>query len=528
MNKKNIHVVIFLSILFLSANIAHASTYQIYAKGDTATLGEFVYEDDFTASTADCTVSIFSPNNTQVVTDAVMVEAVSGWHSYDYAIPAIGPDGTWPASMSCGTLIGGDLIKMDKTFTVGATIAVASSSLAAVINANTDSKTSAVTTDVNANTNSVVASASSSLFATLPAQIWAYSSRTLSTFGALVADVATGVWENATRTLTSGALTSGTLATLSDVETATSSLAAVINANSDWTIVMSDFSSVQAGSTYRAKIEIRNSDSVPTTPFTTPTITLYDPLRNVTVSGVSMTAIGTGIYEYTYSVASGATQGVWESIVSTQIESGKTLTNNDYWIVAGSPAQVIINSVTATSISNISANVTITNEGLAGYEYQYEWCVVSSADNACGGGNDSYHGTGAKFINPSEDFNTNLTATVSSVGDYYFKLIVYFGTESSGSSRTFTVASTSGGGGGGGSSGGGSGSYAVSPSTVCVGADFNHDIIVNSIDFSILLAYWKMNAPFKNTCVDINRDKVVNSIDFSILLSQWGKPGRNI
>ncbi|MFO0719035.1 MAG: hypothetical protein U0522_03345 [Candidatus Paceibacterota bacterium] len=430
-------------------------------------------------------------------------------------------------------------------------VTTATSSLAAVINANTNSATANIVTDVNANTDAEIATASSSLFATIPAVIWSYSGRTLTSFGTLASDV----WSNSVRTLTSGALTSGSLATLSDVQTATSSLASAITAgtsavnsntnssvltastslasaisaiggSSGWTTVMSDFNEVQAGETYRARIEIRNNNSVPTSPFATPTITLYDPLRNVTVSNVAMSSVGTGIYEYTYSVASGATQGVWESVISTQVESGKTLTNNDYWLVAGSPAQVIINSVTANSVSDISANVTITNEGLAGYEYQYEWCVVSSASNSCGGGDDEYHATGAKFINPGEDWNTNLTATVDSAGDYYFKLIVYFGTDSSGSSRTFTVSgggSSGGGGGGGGSSGGGSSSSGNTGS--CKGADFNSDNIVNSVDFSILLAFWKNIAPFQNECVDINQDSTVNSVDFSILLSQWGTSG---
>jgi hypothetical protein len=61
-----------------------------------------------------------------------------------------------------------------------------------------------------------------------------------------------------------------------------------------------------------------------------------------------------------------------------------------------------------------------------------------------------------------------------------------------------------------------------------VGADFNQDRIVNSVDFSIMLAFWKTLSPFTNPCVDINADSIVNSIDFSILLSQWGTQGRAV
>jgi hypothetical protein len=105
-------------------------------------------------------------------------------------------------------------------------------------------------------------------------------------------------------------------------------------------------------------------------------VTLYDVDRNTVVSGVAMNLISTGVYEYTYTVNSNAAQGLWEAVVSTEVESGKIVQNNDYFEVAGSPAQVLVNSVTATSISSIIGNVTITNEGLTGYEYQYEWCVV--------------------------------------------------------------------------------------------------------------------------------------------------------
>ena len=77
-----------------------------------------------------------------------------------------------------------------------------------------------------------------------------------------------------------------------------------------------------------------------------------------------------------------------------------------------------------------------------------------------------------------------------------------------------------GGGGGGGTTGGG---VITDTSGTCIGADFNGDRKVNSVDFSIMLAFWKTGAPFKNVCVDINTDKQVNSVDFSILLFQWGK-----
>lgn len=265
-----------------------------------------------------------------------------------------------------------------------------------------------------------------------------------------------------------------------------------------------------------------------------PTITLYDPNRNVVVSGASMIRVATGTYTYSYTTPANATEGTWESIFSATVENGKTLPGNDYWTIVTNPAQVIINSIGDNTIPSVSANITITNEGLSGNEYQYEWCVVSDINNTCGGGDDVFHATAAKFINSGEDFNTTLTADVPTAGNYYFKVIVYFGTDSSGASRSFTaVSDTSGtggntGGNGGGGGGGGGGGSSSPPETVitpglCRKADFNCDGKVNSVDFSILLYYWKSKPPFSNKSVDINKDAKVDSVDFSIMLFEWDK-----
>lgn len=80
---------------------------------------------------------------------------------------------------------------------------------------------------------------------------------------------------------------------------------------------------------------------------------------------------------------------------------------------------------------------------------------------------------------------------------------------------------------GGGGGGGGLPILPPTPPRVCSGADFNLDGKVSSIDFSILLYFWKTSPLFSNPCVDINQDKSVNSIEFSILLYQWGGAGIN-
>ncbi len=411
-------------------------------------------------------------------------------------------------------------------------ITTASSSIAAVVNNNTNSivttassslgaAITAGTTAVNSNTNSSLDTASSSLASVINANTNLIVGNASTSLGSTLAALPASVWN----TLSSALTTPGSVGKqLVDNVDATISSRSTSGAAS-WEVRMSDIERVQTGKVYRSKIFIFNEEAVATTPFATPTIRLYDADRNLVVSNVPLSLISTGIYEYTYTVSSGASQGLWEAIVSSEVESGKIVQTNDYFEVAGSPAQVIINNVDASVPGNIIGNITITNEGLAGYEYQYEWCVVSDINNDCGDGDDEFYSLAAKYINPGDSWNTALTASVSTVGTHYFKLVVYFGTESSTASRVFTISPSSGGGGGG---GGSTSSVSTRPTVNPVTAEFtdiNLDGRVDTIDFSIMLAYWNALPPYNNPRVDINKDKKVNTIDFSILLYYWGKTG---
>ena len=172
-----------------------------------------------------------------------------------------------------------------------------------------------------------------------------------------------------------------------------------------------------------------------------------------------------------------------------------------------------MNSITNSIVPTITADITISNEGLIDTEYQYEWCVVSEIGNTCGGGDDVFYASAAKLIVARADWTTTKDATVPDTGTYYFKLVVHYGVNYSTASQLFTAVS--GGGGGGGTS--------IIKSSNYDTADFNRDHYIDSIDFSILLYFWKKSSPFSNAYVDINKDNQVNSIDFSILLSQWGR-----
>ena len=161
--------------------------------------------------------------------------------------------------------------------------------------------------------------------------------------------------------------------------------------------------------------------------------------------------------------------------------------------LAGEPAQVLIPSMASVTMPNISANVTITNEGTEDYEYFYEWCVMSSPSDFCGSGNNAYYASASKLIALGQTWNTTLTATVLSPGVYYFKTTAYFGSNASSAQRQFTTTSQSSpppptGSGGGGSTVNSPVATPQKNGVTRIRGDFNNDGAVNTRDFSILLS----------------------------------------
>ncbi len=203
-----------------------------------------------------------------------------------------------------------------------------------------------------------------------------------------------------------------------------------------YTVHLSGSQEVQSGTKYRAKLSVEDYQSEPHNASSTPTITVYDSSRVVVVTAASMTRTSEGVYEYNYTVPSGSTAGLWESVVTVPI-NGSSQTKTHYWTVTGSPAQVVINRMSSLTVPTISADVTITNEGNSEYEYQYQWCVVEDEIDQCGDPDVVAGASAAKLIQEGEDFTPTLSLTVPHPGNYWFKLKVFFGNESSAASRNF-------------------------------------------------------------------------------------------
>ena len=449
--------------------------------------------------------------------------------------------------MICGTVARGDLVKVDKSFVVDWE-KVSTSTIKEVVDESLTVATSSLAAVIGASTEAAVSSASSSLFATLPASIWSFSGRTLTSFGTLVADTASAVWSSVTRTLTGAGLNSGSLATLSDVQTATSSLASAISAGtssltseiqSGWTVTLSDFGETTVNTAYKAKLQVLNYATISTDADALPTVVITDSVGTVQVPSGVMTKDSDGTYSYSYSISGSAVGGIWETEVFVVV-NGETIKLNDYWSLSSSPADVSIIEITDKIIPTITANVRIDNMGTSASDFYYVYCIVSSEDNLCGGNDDVDFGSDTAYINAGNFINLSLTLDeVGVAGTYWFKVKTRALTETNWAASTeqFTAESgnvippvippSGGGGGGSGGGGGGVGVAVVSVPTITTDsynkADFNGDVKVNSVDFSILLAFWQKLAPFKNPYVDINKDGKVNSIDFSILLYQWKK-----
>ncbi len=169
---------------------------QTCAPSSTCVVGEFLYDDSYAPIIdATCSATSKTPTGVEYFTDQSMSASSDGWYAYEFTAPET--TGFYRAQVCCQTDT--DYLCVDKSFEV---------------KSSTGATASEVATAVWGYSGRTLTS-----FGDLTTDIWAVSSRSLSSFGNLVTDI----WGNATRTLTGTSLTSGNLATqtnLSGLETA--------------------------------------------------------------------------------------------------------------------------------------------------------------------------------------------------------------------------------------------------------------------------------------------------------------------
>ena len=146
-----------MSVFVFSVAWSASAVTNKYAPNENIVIGEFVYDDDFVATTTDCTLSIYNPSGSPVLTNQLMTALPNGWHYYSTS--TLNSFGVWPTTMTCGSIAGGDLANLDKTFVVGYDNASTTAISNSVWN---NSGTSSIATVVNQNTNNSINNASSS------------------------------------------------------------------------------------------------------------------------------------------------------------------------------------------------------------------------------------------------------------------------------------------------------------------------------------------------------------------------------
>lgn len=162
----------FLPILYTLYSILYtvpavAGDYQQCTTSSTCTIGEYLYNDDYTALTgASCTLTAKYPDGTTYLNGVAMTGASDGWYKYDASLGTT--EGLYHATICCTPSSG--LMCLDKTFEVKAP-PQAQLTAADVWNYSTRSLTT---------------------FGSLISDLWGHSTRTLTSFGTLVTDI-TGI-----------------------------------------------------------------------------------------------------------------------------------------------------------------------------------------------------------------------------------------------------------------------------------------------------------------------------------------------
>lgn len=198
-------VLIGVALVFPTSTGATSGNGPTCQPSSSCSIGEFLYNDSYSPITgASCSLTSYNPNGSIFLNNVSLTGTSNGWYSYTATTPST--IGLYPSQVCCDT--GGQHLCIDKSFTVQAAGSTLSSTdvTNAVWNTSRSSYTGAGTFG-EALQNIVPATSD------IASAIWGYSTRSLSTFGTLAADI----WNNTTRTLTGASLSSGNLAMQSDV-----------------------------------------------------------------------------------------------------------------------------------------------------------------------------------------------------------------------------------------------------------------------------------------------------------------------
>ncbi|MDQ5949571.1 MAG: hypothetical protein QG563_77, partial [Patescibacteria group bacterium] len=334
-------------LVFSFTQISYAI--ETYEPSEAIVIGEFIYEDDYTPTTDDCTISIYSPAGATLVNEATMTDDATGWHYYSYTVPGV--EGKYPTFITCGTLIGGDLLKLDKTF-IAKNAEVSDASIASAVWAS--------------------GSRSLTTFGTLVSDVWSNGTRTLTAFGSLAADVWDGAFAPTRQLTTKNIAGGGSLATESYIDTSEATVVAEIQTTQG---LINALNNISAADVWAHGTRSINSGTV--TVDTTSVDAIWDTATlglstsgsigklivdnldaQVSTRGTSTLTAGDVWSEATRTLSTtgvdAVSSGVWANATRTLTNYGNDITAADVWNVLSS-SLVTVGSIGEQLATNVDA-----------------------------------------------------------------------------------------------------------------------------------------------------------------------------
>ncbi|NPE26378.1 DNRLRE domain-containing protein [Methanococcoides sp. SA1] len=185
-------------------------------------------------------------------------------------------------------------------------------------------------------------------------------------------------------------------------------------------------------------------------------ITLINPI-GLSTGELDLNETTTGYYYYNYSVASGATEGIWQTIVN-YTKSGTSYIAQEYWKVLGTLFDVRDITVIDGETNLLNISVTLENIGTAQSDMNLQWNLTREDTGAI-----LHSGSDEIGVDPSETVVHNVFPETTYVGQVRITFLGHYGEDHSQKAGAYKVFSTTGNGttpstpstGGGGGGGGG-------------------------------------------------------------------------
>ncbi|MBI2105960.1 DNRLRE domain-containing protein [Candidatus Woesearchaeota archaeon] len=203
-------------------------------------------------------------------------------------------------------------------------------------------------------------------------------------------------------------------------------------------IELISFPEVEAGNVYTTEIYIRDSGGNLTGDATDIKANLIDPTGNFITENVSTTELGLGRYNYSYTTASGNTQGFWTTLVYATRNNEEYLAR-DFWKLTGGPFDVRDISVADNIVPDLQISVILENTGNNGQDMVVNWNLTRTDTDA-----ELDSGQDTVFVAGSSTKTHVVTPSTSFEGNVKITFLGFYGsdfTERAGATETFTTVS---------------------------------------------------------------------------------------